>query len=105
MLDAQQQQQLSQDVRARFNHQESKRILEEKWCGKLIIFTQYGTWKCSPELIAFLRTEPAESVILQDYYNRPVRVSVAELLTEVQKTYTEVMSAWRTEFQETARMR
>lgn len=105
MLDAQQQQQLSEDIRARFNHQESKRILEEKWNAKLIIFTQYGTWKCSPELMAYLRTETSDTVILLDYYNRPVRVSVEDLLSEVEKTYTEVMSEWRTEFQDTARLR
>lgn len=105
MLDSTQQQQLFEDVRARFNHQESKRILEEKWSGKLLVFTQYGTWKASPELIAYLRTEKNETTILLDYHERPVKVNVAQLLEEVEKTFTEVMNGWRSEFQETAKLR
>lgn len=95
---------LESSVRSRFNHQQSRILLEEKFSAQLIIVNQNGTWLVTPELLGYLRLA-SKTTILLDYYKVPVKINSSELLKIAQTTYDEVMLAWYTEYQSLASKR
>lgn len=91
---------LIREAKARFNHQESRRYLLEKYTAQLSFPDQGGLWTANTTLITFLRTQSQETVILLDNYNKPVKVQVSDLLEKAQQVYDSVMEAWLEEFEE-----
>lgn len=91
---------LIREAKARFQHQESKQYLKEKYTASLNFVSQGGFWTASVELIAFLRTSETTEVILIDNYQKPIMVNVAELLVAAEETYSTVTEQWYTEFTE-----
>jgi hypothetical protein len=89
---------LESSVRIRFNHHQSRLLMEEKYSAQLIIVNQDGTWLVTPELILYLKLA-SKTTILLDYYKVPVKINSNELLKLAQTTYDEVMLAWYTEYQ------
>jgi len=90
---------LVNQVRARFKFQEAKLYLQEKYKNKLLAFSQGGVWTITPALIAFLRTAP-ENTILLDTYDVPIRIITAKLLEEVELVYNQVMDEWIKEWEQ-----
>lgn len=95
---------LENSVRVRFNHQQSRILLEEKYTAQLIITNQDSTWEVSTELIGYLKAAPKVTILL-DYYNVPVKVITKELLEAARETYNNVMTAWYNEYQELSKKR
>lgn len=91
---------LIREAKARFQHQESKQYLKEKYTNSLNFVNQGGFWTASVELIAFLRTSELAQVVLIDNYQKPIMVQVPELLSVAEETYTTVTEQWYTEFSE-----
>jgi hypothetical protein len=93
---------LVDNIKHRFNHNESKLYLKEKYTNKLTIAHSGGMFAITPQLISFLRepTNDTNYEILIDIYGNPVEVDRQELLTLAAQTYSEVMSEWHTEYTE-----
>lgn len=91
---------LIREAHARFAHNSAKQLLQEKYKQKLIVASQGGLWKITPELLSFLKSTAAEEMILLDSYENPIKVDVTELLNLLKNTYNTVMLAWYTEFEE-----
>jgi hypothetical protein len=88
---------LIREAKIRFQHQESKIYLREKYAAELKFTAQGGLWTASRELLAYLRTETQETAILLDNYEKPVKVNVKLLLETAEKNYNSVMENWHAE--------
>lgn len=96
---------LIQEAKARFNHNSGKEYLKDKYNAKLIVASQGGLWKATPELIGFLASSTDEYVVLLDTYENPVLVNRVNLHDVLDKTYRDAMDQWFTEYKELERKR
>lgn len=85
--------------RARFDHETAKRVLREKYQSRMIFAANGGMWRAGPELLCVLDQCSGESVVLEDLYQNPVRISVAELQSQTQQRWQEQMNAWLLEYE------
>ena len=92
--------QLLRDIKARISHTSSKEYLKEKYHSKLIFADQGGLWKASPELLAYLRSEEDELVIILDSYDNPIMVNRIDLYDKMYKVYNDAMGLWYSELKE-----
>ena len=95
---------LSQKVRARFDHNQMRRVLKEKYEAKMVFTHAGGMWRAGPELLCLLNCLSDESVIL-DLYSNPVKVNATELFKLAQERWQEQMNAWQQELEEISRQR
>lgn len=86
--------------RARFDHVAAKRLLKEKYQGKLIFAFSGGMWRAGPELITLLTGRSEVDIVLLDLYENPVRVNAPQLLREAESRWQEQMNAWLVEYTE-----
>ena len=91
--------------RARLDHAAAKRLLKEKYQGKLIFAHAGGMWRAGPELITLLTGRSEVDIVLLDLYENPVRVNAPQLLREVEQRWQEQMNAWIVEYEELSRKR
>ena len=80
--------------RAKYLHTLAKINLRERIEAKLIVTLGDGSWRVTPELLAFLSVYDKESVILMDMYDNPVRVNARELFDLAKHTYDTAMETW-----------
>lgn len=80
-------------ARARFEHAAAKRLLKEKYQGKLTFAHGGGMWTAGPELLTLLKSCNGEVVIL-DLYETPVKIVAEELHQIVAQRWQEQMNAW-----------
>jgi len=92
-------------ARARFDHAAAKRVLKEKYQGKLTFAFGGGMWQAGPELQLTILSCPVENPVLLDLYENPVRVNAKELMTLSQQRWQEQMTAWLVEYEELNRNR
>lgn len=90
--------QLISHSRARFDHLQSKRLLKEKYQGKLVFAHQGGMFRASPEMIVFLNLYDDQTIVLQDLYETPVQVNAKELKDAMKQRWQEQMNAWFVEY-------
>ena len=90
--------------RARFEHAAAKRLLKEKYQGKLTFAFGGGMWCAGPELIVLLQ-DRTEDIVLLDLYENPVRVNALQLLQEAEQRWQEQMNAWLVEHEELSKKR
>lgn len=88
------------ETKARFGHNSAKEYLKEKYDSKLILATQGGLWKATPEIISFLNSLTTDKCIMLDKFNNPVEIDRQELLLDLSNLYQEVMREWYTEWKE-----
>ena len=87
--------------RARFDHAAARRVLKEKYQGKLTFAYRGGMWLAGPTLNATIFTCGRQGeVVLQDLYENPVKVDTVELMRLSQERYNEQMTAWLVEYEE-----
>ncbi len=92
--------------RARFEHAASKRLLKEKYQGKMTFAYRGGMWTAGPELNATIFTcGRMGEVVLLDLYDTPVKIDTVELMKLSQERYNEQMNAWLVEFEQTTKNR
>ena len=96
--------QLSKNIKARFDHQQARSILREKYQAKMIFTYNGGMWQASPELI-MLCSVCAGTVVFEDYYNTPISVESNELCMLAKQRWQEQMNAWQVEYQEISKNR
>lgn len=92
--------------RARFDHETAKRILKEKYQGKLVFAFNGGMWRAGPELHSAIFTcGRTGEVVLLDLYDNPVKIDTTELMKMSQQRWQEQLNAWLVEYEELSRKR
>jgi 4-alpha-glucanotransferase len=91
---------LVDNIRYRFDHNESKLYLKEKYTNKLSIAHAGGMWQITPTLLAFLAhpTNDTPYEYMVDMYNNPIKVDRQELLEIATTTYNNTLSQWHEEY-------
>ena len=97
--------QLTQEIKSRFDHATQKRLLKEKYQSKLTFAYAGGMWRAGPELQNTLLSCPGTEAVLLDLYENPVRVATNELMTISQQRWQEQMNAWFVEYEQLSRKR
>jgi len=97
--------QLVAHARARFDHATARRLLKEKYQGRMIFAYAGGMWSADPELLTVLAVCPDETAVLLDLYDTPVKVDVRELELAAQQRWQEQMNAWLIEYTEQSKKR
>ena len=96
--------QLVTQIKSRFDHATSKKILREKYHSKMTFAYAGGMWKAGPELLTLLGV-CEEHAVIEDLYGTPVKVYVPELAVLAQQRWQEQMNAWLVESEELSRQR
>ncbi len=96
--------QLVTQIKSRFDHATSKKILREKYHSKMTFAHAGGMWHAGPELLTLLSV-CEETAVIEDLYGTPVKVAVPELAVLAQQRWQEQMNAWLVESEELSRQR
>jgi hypothetical protein len=86
--------------RARFDHNQARQILREKYEAKMLFAYNGGMWRAGPELLMTISVCPDEDSVLIDEYGNPVKINTLELELLTQQRWQEQMNAWLVEFTE-----
>ena len=90
--------------RARFEHAAARRILKEKYQGKLTFAYKGGMWLAGPELLNLLKLCSGPVVIL-DLYENPIQITAEELYELALQRWQEQMTAWLVEYKQLNKQR
>lgn len=99
---------LSQRIRKRFDHNQAKRVLREKYQAKMAFAHAGGMWHADPALITQCNLCMANGhfdPVLQDTHGNPVKVDANELKTLAMQRWQEQMNAWYAEHESLKRER
>src|SRR6056300_947773 len=96
---------LTQKIKARFDHEAAKQVLREKYEAKLLFAHQGGMFRAGPELIVLLTSYDTGEMVILDEFNNPTKVSRLTLLDEAKQRYQEQLNAWMVELAEQSRQR
>ena len=92
--------------RTRFDHAAARRVLKEKYQGKLTFAYKGGMWLSGPELHSFIFTcGRIGEVVLLDLYENPVKIDTTELMKLSQERWQEQMTAWLVEYEKLNKQR
>ena len=92
---------ITQKVKARFDHELARRILKEKYQTKMVFAHAGGMWRAGPELQSTIFTCGTTSeVVLLDLYGNPVKVDKSELRSIVTGLWQDTMDQWLAEYEE-----
>lgn len=92
---------LTQKIRTRFDHNQQRRVLREKYEAKMVFAHAGGMWRAGPELNNLIFTCGRMSkIVLPDLYNNPIKVDSQELIALSQERWNEQMNAWYVEYEE-----
>jgi len=97
--------QLSQNIKTRFDHQQARLVLRETYQAKMLFAYNSGIWKASPELIVLCECCNDSQAVFEDFYNTPVSVNPSELKQLAMQRWQEQMNAWQAEYEEISRQR
>jgi hypothetical protein len=86
---------IKQTSRAKYLHSLAKLTAKENHTAQLLLTAQGGTFRVTPELIAFLSIKQlgATTVVL-DIFENPIEVDRTSLLKEAITLYNTVMRSW-----------
>jgi len=92
--------QLISEIKQRFDHNEAKLYLHEKYSNQLILAHSGGMWRIDANFLAQLNTfaENYSTIVLLDMYGNPLRITPSALLQLANNLYTTVMEKWETEY-------
>jgi len=96
---------LSQNIKTRFDHQQARQVLRETYQAKMLFAHNGGMWKASPELIVLCDLFLGRDSVFQDYYDTPVSVEPAVLKQLAMQRWQEQMNAWQAEYEEISKQR
>lgn len=95
---------LIDQIRARFEHSESKKYLHEKYSNQLTLAYRGGLWNITTQFISTLNALDATAIIL-DIYDVPIEVNTGELHRLALNKYNSVMRSWYDECQQLSTLR
>jgi hypothetical protein len=89
--------QLTQEIKNRFDHATQKKLLREKYHSKLTFAAQGGMWRAGPELLTLLKSSPEHEIVIEDLYGTPVKIHAGDLELLAHSHWQEQMNAWLVE--------
>ena len=92
-------------VRSRFDHENARRLLKEKYQARMLFAYRDGMWRAGPELQNTLLTCPEVTAVILDLYQNPVQIDTRELMSMSQQLWQEQMNAWLIEYQNNCQQR
>ena len=99
-------QKLKQTADSKFDLTAARKTLEEKINQNLLVSVNGGSFRVTPELIAFVTAWPGDMrLFLKDIYNQPVELDRNTFLTEIRGRYQIAMNAWHVEYDQLSKMR
>ena len=96
---------LTQKIKARFDHEAAKQVLREKYEAKLLFAHQGGMFRADADLIVLLNSFDSEDIVILDEFQNPVKVNRQSLLKEAKQRHQEQLNAWSVELAEQSRQR
>ena len=96
---------LAQRIRRRFDHNQAKRVLREKYQSKMVFTYNGGMWIAGPALLNTLSACPDSTAVIEDTHGNPIQIDVAELELASQQRWQEQMNAWHAEHEALKRER
>jgi hypothetical protein len=96
---------LTQKIKARFDHEAAKQVLREKYEAKLLFAHQGGMFRADSNLIVLLNSFEQEEIVILDEFNSPTQVNRTSLLQEAKQRHQEQLNAWMVELKEQSRQR
>ena len=96
---------LTQKIKARFDHEAAKQVLSEKYEAKLLFAHQGGMFRAGADLIVLLSSFDMDTVVILDEFNNPTEVDRQSLLQEAKQRHQEQLNAWSVELAEQSRQR
>lgn len=94
-----------EQVRLATNFNINKQILREKIQTELHIAHNGGMFKITPELIAFVKDWPLDTLYIEDVYQNPVEIDRQVFLVTAQQHYHRVMNEWHQQYAELRKIR
>ena len=92
--------------RARFDHENARRVLKEKYQAKMLFTHAGGMWCAGPELLCLLvGCNPTDPVVILDLYDTPVKILAPELYAKAHAHWQEQMNAWLIEHENNTQQR
>lgn len=88
-----------------FDRENARLALRERIQAELVMTTNGGMFKITPELLAFVQTWPIEDLYLEDVHGNPVQIDRQVFLVQAQQHYHAVMNSWHNEYQELQQVR
>jgi hypothetical protein len=83
----------------------NKQILREKIQTELHIAHNGGMFKITPELIAFVKDWPLDTLYVEDVYQNPIEIDRQVFLVTAQQHYHRVMNEWHQQYAELRKIR
>lgn len=83
----------------------NKQILREKIQTELHIAHNGGMFKITPELIAFVKDWPLDTLYIEDVYQNPIEIDRQVFLVTAQQHYHRVMNEWHQQYAELRKIR
>jgi hypothetical protein len=96
---------LVENAKARFNHNESRLYLIEKYKNKLTLSHGGGMWNITAEFLGYLASSKKDELILLDSFSNPIKVNRLDFLTEMTEKYEYLMEEWYKEYTELSTQR
>jgi hypothetical protein len=94
-----------EQVRLATNFNINKQILREKIQTELHVAHNGGMFKITPELIAFVKDWPLDTLYIEDVYQNPVEIDRQVFLVTAQQHYHRVMNEWHQQYAELRKIR
>ena len=91
---------LAQRIRKRFDHNQAKRVLREKYSAKMHFAHAGGMWYAGSDLLNILHICPEEDAVLEDIHGNPIKINVHDLIFLAEQRWQEQMNAWHAEYEE-----
>lgn len=99
---------LSQRIKVRFDHNQAKQLLKEKYQAKMVFAHSGGMWCAGPDLITqcnlCLDNGLAEPVLV-DVHENPIKVDAQDLKMQSLQRWQEQMNAWNAEYEQIRKQR
>lgn len=93
--------QLVTRIRSRFDHEQHRRVLKEKYQSKMIFSYNDGLFRASPEMITLLSLYNDQEIVVEDLYEAPIKVRASELAGLMSERWQEQMNAWLVDYEDT----
>lgn len=92
-------------IRSRFDHEAAKKVLREKYQGKMLFAHAEGMWRAGPELHMTLLACPDTTAVILDVFDNPIRIDRDQLMKLNQTRWQEQMNAWLVEWEDLRKQR
>jgi len=89
---------LAQNIKRRYDHNQNKIVLKEKYHAKMIFSYNDGMWEAGPQLLNILNLAQEQTMVLLDNFDTPIMVDVHELRELAYKIRQEQMNQWQDEW-------